>query len=55
MKRCVTPRRIMEGDIQGIIKSGVRQCKGAEANIGGARLLCGFYRSYRRFAAKIVC
>jgi hypothetical protein len=28
----------MEGDVQGIIESGVRQSKGAEANIGGARL-----------------
>jgi hypothetical protein len=38
MKRCVTPRRIIEADIEGNIKSGMRQWKGTLANIGGARL-----------------
>jgi hypothetical protein len=38
MKRCVTPRRIIEGDIEGTIKSGVRQWKGVLAGIGRARL-----------------
>jgi len=37
MKRCVTPRRIKEGDIEGTIKSGVRQWKGTEV------LSCRFY------------
>jgi len=38
MKRCVTHRRIIEGDIEGTIKSGVRQWKGVLAGIGRARL-----------------
>jgi hypothetical protein len=33
MKRCVTSRRIIEGDIEGTIKSGVRQWKGGMASM----------------------